>query len=90
MPPENQDQPSTMQSEDQQRRFAQVIAQAWLDPAFKERLAAEPRIVMAEYGIDVAPDVELQVVEDTDDLVHICLPPSEETPGFGDSGLRDV
>src|SRR5437762_1160005 len=31
---------------------AQLVARAWVDPAFKARLVAEPKMACAELGID--------------------------------------
>lgn len=53
---------------------AKIVAKAWADPAFKERLMREPRKTLeGELGIDpVVPD--LVVVEQTDDVhnVFVC------------------
>jgi hypothetical protein len=65
-------------SDDQEKRYAKLIARAWLDPAFKERLMTTPRAVLREQGIDLPPDVEVQVVEDTENLLHVRLPPLDD------------
>jgi hypothetical protein len=57
------------------RRMGQVVAGAWADPAYKARLIADPKAVLAEQGIDVPDDIELRVVENTDDVVYLTLPP---------------
>jgi nitrile hydratase alpha subunit len=62
---------------DPSNRIAQVVARAWLDPVFKNRLIHDPALVLREYGIDVPEGVELRVVEDTDDVIHLHLPFSE-------------
>lgn len=53
---------------------AQVVAQAWLDPAFKARLLASPAATLREQGIDVPASAEVRVVEDTDRVVYVHLP----------------
>ncbi len=45
-------------------RGAQVVAKAWSDPAFKDRLLADGRGAVEELGIDIEP-VRLIVVENT-------------------------
>lgn len=45
-------------------RGAQVVAKAWTDPAFKDRLLADGRGAVEELGIDIEP-VRLIVVENT-------------------------
>ena len=41
------------QQADCAQRWGQIVAQAWADPAFKERLLAQPRAVLGERGISV-------------------------------------
>ncbi|HEX4608161.1 MAG TPA: NHLP leader peptide family RiPP precursor [Urbifossiella sp.] len=60
----------------QERAWGQIVAQAWADEDFKARLLADPRGVLAEYGIDTPEGVDLEVVEDTDTVRHFILPPS--------------
>ncbi len=60
----------------QNRAWNQIVATAWADEEFKARLLANPRAVLAEYGIDVPEGIELTVVEDTEAVHHLVLPPS--------------
>ena len=54
--------------------YAKVIAQAWSDEAFKQRLKDDPHAALAEHGIDVPPGQRITVVENTADAVHLVLP----------------
>lgn len=36
---------------EQARKYRQVVAKAWADEAFKQRLIADPRAVLSEAGI---------------------------------------
>jgi hypothetical protein len=56
------------------KALGQVIAKAWTDPTFKQRLLAEPKAVAQEYGISIPSGLEVRVVENTPTLVHIVLP----------------
>jgi hypothetical protein len=60
----------------QNQAWSQIVATAWADEAFKARLLADPRAVLAEYGIEVPDEVELVVSEDTDTVRHLTLPAS--------------
>jgi len=62
----------------QNRAWNQIVAQAWADEDFKARLMTDPRSVLSEYGIEVPEGIELVVVEDTDTVHHLTLPPSPE------------
>src|SRR5262249_9407751 len=68
--------------------WSQLVARAWCDQGFMERLRSNPRAVLAENGLEVPADTEVQVVEgkeagvvdDTDTVRHFILPdcPPEE------------
>lgn len=51
---------------------ARVVARAWVDPAFRERLLADPHEACAELGLDVG-GVRIAVVEDTDDVHNVIV-----------------
>jgi hypothetical protein len=48
----------------QRRRWARVVARAWNDDGFRQRLLAEPEGVLREAGIALPPGVPLRVVEE--------------------------
>jgi len=48
---------------DQERRWAQVVARAWDDQDFRQRLLAHPVDVLREAGFDLPDDAEVQVVD---------------------------
>lgn len=52
-----------------------IIAKAWVDEAFKQRLIADPVATLMAEGIAIPPGLCLKVVENTDCLLHIVLPP---------------
>jgi hypothetical protein len=66
-------------AESPQQRWGQVIARAWSDDSYKQRLLADPAAVMAEHGLTPPAGKQVRVVEDTADTVHAVLParPSE-------------
>ncbi len=61
---------------------AQVIARAWSDPDFKAQLLNDPKAALAGYGIDLPAGLNLKIVENTADTIHIVLP---ATPSQVDS-----
>jgi hypothetical protein len=63
-----------------------VVAQAWTDDDFKVRLLADPKAVLTENGISLPDDLELRVVENTDSLFYVALPPPPE----GDLSEEDL
>jgi Nitrile hydratase, alpha chain len=62
------------------KKYYQIVAKAWEDESFKQRLFTEPRTVLIEYGIKVPEELEIRFIENTANLLYITLPikPSEE------------
>ena len=60
----------------QEKAWGLIVARAWADPDFKDRLKMDPEAVLAEHGLEVEPGLEILVVEDTDRVRHFVLPPS--------------
>ena len=52
---------------------ARVVARAWVDPAYKERLLADGRAAARELGIDPGPAPVLVAVENTDRVHHMVV-----------------
>ena len=52
---------------------ARVVAKAWTDPAFKQRLLDDARAAVYELGYTLTHDAELAVVENTDDVHHLVV-----------------
>jgi nitrile hydratase len=52
---------------------ARLVARAWVDPAFKQRLLADPAGAAAELGIDVSGMARLVVVENTEHDHHLVV-----------------
>ena len=57
------------------KQYGQVVAKAWADEEFKQRLLADPAAVLQAEGIAVPEGVELRAVENTDKVLYLALPP---------------
>jgi hypothetical protein len=55
--------------------YAKVVKKAWADPAFKAELLNRPNAALAAAGVPVPPGVTVKVMQDTDKVVHLVLPP---------------
>jgi hypothetical protein len=69
-----------MEREQFQKAYGKIVAKAWADEGFKQRLLSQPTTVLKENGIDVPPGVEFNVVESTSNLVHLILPAKPDSP----------
>ena len=58
----------------QKNALAQLFAACWKDEALKARFMADPASVLAEYDMPVPEGMDVKVVENADDCVHITLP----------------
>jgi len=67
---------TTVEQGNWQKQWALLVAQVWSDDNLKQRLIDDPATVLEEYGIEVPFGVELKVVEDSDQVCHLVLPPS--------------
>jgi hypothetical protein len=59
---------------EQKNALAQLFAACWKDEALKARFMRDPKAVLKEYGIEVPDGMDVKVVADADDCVHITLP----------------
>ena len=59
---------------EQKNALAQLFAACWKDEALKARLMSDPKAVLKEHGLDVPDNLDVKVVENADDCVHITLP----------------
>ena len=63
--------------------FGRLVQRAVKDPAQRRQLLAEPRRVLIEAGVELPEGVEIEVLENTDTVIHLVLPPLVETEGGG-------
>ena len=70
---------------EQKNALAQLFAACWKDEALKARFMSDPKAVLKEHGLEVPDNLEVKVVENADDCVHITLP----APPTGGMDLSD-
>ena len=70
---------------EERNALAKVFAACWKDEALKARFMADPKAVLAEHGIAVPDGIDVNVVENSDNTVHITMP---QAPA-GDGELSD-
>src|SRR5262249_20075039 len=64
------------QQQEVRRQWGEVVARAWSDEAYKQRLLSDPKAVLAEAGLPVPANVQVQVHEATPTQLHLVLPPA--------------
>jgi len=70
--PEIQDRIAYMESRSPENG-ARLVARAWVDPEFKERLLADTKAAARELGIDASGPVEFVVVENTPSVHNLIV-----------------
>ncbi len=65
---------SREQREEQAKAYGHVVAKAWTDEGFKQRLLANPTEVLRAEGVPVPEGDEVRIVENTDRLTYLTLP----------------
>jgi hypothetical protein len=63
---------------ERQKQWAKIVAKAWADEDYKQRLMEDPAEVLSEEGMAVPEGVEIKVVEATDKQAWMVLPPKPE------------
>ena len=66
---------------EQRNALAQLFAACWKDEALKARFLSDPKAVLTEYGIDVPDGMAVNVVENSDNTVHITMPQAPSGTG---------
>jgi nitrile hydratase len=52
---------------------ARLVARAWVDPGFKERLLSDTKAAAAELGVDASGTIEFATVENTDEVHNVIV-----------------
>ena len=79
-----------MNREEQAKKMRQIIAKAWMDEGFKQRLLADPAAALKQEGLDIPEGLRIKVVENTDKLVHFVLPAKPSSHELSDEQLDKV
>ena len=59
---------------EERNALTDLFAACWKDEALKARFMSDPKAVLAERGIDVPDNMNVNVVENSDNTVHITMP----------------
>ena len=59
---------------EERNQLAELFAACWKDDALKQRFMRDPKAVLAEHGMDVPEGMDVKVVENSDNTVHITMP----------------
>lgn len=77
-------------AQEMEKKWTKVLRRATTDEAFKKKLMQNPAKTLAENGIDLAPNTQLKVVENTSKVHYLILPEAEMAKDLSDEQLRQV
>ena len=66
---------------EQRNQLADLFAACWKDEVLKARFMADPKTVLAEYNMSVPDGMDVKVVENADNCVHITYLHRPAAPG---------
>ncbi len=66
---------SREQYQERLEAYGRIVAKAWEDEAFKQRLLTDPKAALQAEGLSFPEDAEVRVVEPNDRLYYFSLPP---------------
>ena len=76
---------------EERNKLAELFAACWKDEALKARFMSDPKAVLAEHGMDVPANMNVNVVENSDNTVHITMPMAPAGAGeLSDEDLRNA
>lgn len=79
-----------MRREEQVERMQMIIAKAWTDETFKQRLLVDATAVLREEGVDLPHGVEVRAVENTDRVFHLVISPRPADGELTESELQGI
>jgi hypothetical protein len=71
-------------------QWSMLVARAWSDAAFKQKLVADPAAVLKENGLLLPPGIQVKVVENTEKVLFLTLPLKPEPAELSEEELRRV
>ena len=76
---------------EQRDKMAELFAACWKDEALKARFMSDPKAVLAEHGIDVPDGIDVNIVENSDNTVHVTMPKAPtDVMNLSDEELSDA
>ena len=71
--------------------IGKIIKKAWADPAFKQRLIADPKpAISAVSGVEMPQSLKIRILEDKPGLKNLILPVNPKSEELSDADLEAV
>lgn len=83
-------QPLTADQQENWKKWSKLVVQVWADEKLKQRLLENPAALLQEHGIAVPAGMEVRVVENTDKVSYLILPPKLSDSELTSSQLQGI
>jgi hypothetical protein len=67
-----------------------LVELAWTDPAFAELLRTDPRQALASIGVEISPDVKIDIRQQRRDTLYFVIPPLAEKAQDAESVINQM
>lgn len=67
-----------------------LVELAWTDAAFAEGLREDPRQALASIGVQISPDVKIDVWQQRRDTLYFVIPPQAANPEDAQSAINQM
>jgi hypothetical protein len=74
--------------DDMSKAYGRLVTRSWADEDFKAALLADPAAALKAEGFDLPAGITVKVVENSDTVMNIVLPPKPED--ISDDDLANV
>lgn len=71
-------------------RWGLLVADIWEDDALRKRLLSDPATVLRERGMEVAPNVQIKVTEDSPKVMNLVIPEKPSEAELSEQELQTV
>lgn len=79
-----------MSNEEKSRKMGQIIAKAWSDDSFRQKLLKDATAVLKAEEVEVPEGVEIRAVENTDNVSYLVIPQQPACVPLSDAQLANV
>jgi hypothetical protein len=79
-----------MSNQDWQQKWGALVAKSWEDDKLRDRLMKDAGAVLKENGIEIPPGVEVKVVQNTNNVIHLPMPPKPSSDEISEEELAAV
>lgn len=67
-----------------------LVERSWTDPAFAERLRMDAHQALADLGVEISPDVKIDVRLQRRDTLYLVIPPPAASAGDAQSPVNQM